>query len=256
MKTLFLLCCILTTCLLNAQEKTEQYFVIKVQGEIQRLKTGNLLFTGDEIISNEALNFRTDYSRAAVISPSKGRFILSSPGKSDNNSKANFLPPMNNLSSRAVIVTASTINEILEYFTGEVLFFGQDTIKYDNSRLILDEENYFIISYDSSGVEKNSTINASAGLICINSDALFNHQQPKAARIAFHSSMTDGPYAEFVPVFPDHNKLSGEIKLIIKNSSQKQRKEVVTDITSYLNDFYGKISRGTVDTWLKQNLNF
>jgi hypothetical protein len=148
MKTLFLLCGILTTCLLNAQDKTEQYYVIKVQGEIQRLKTGNLLNTGDEIISNEALKFRTDYSRAAVISPGKGRFILASQGKSEKESRANFLPPMNNLSTRAVI--ASTTNDILEYFSGDVLFLGPDSIKYDNSKLELDKDNYFIVSFDSS----------------------------------------------------------------------------------------------------------
>ncbi len=254
MKTLFLLCGILTTCLLNAQDKTEQYFVIKVQGEIQRLKTGNLLNTGDEIISNEVLNFRTDYSRAAVISPGKGRFILSSPGKSNNESRTNFLPPTNNLSSRAVI--ASTTNDILEYFSGEVLFLGHDSIKYDNSKLVLDQDNYFIVSFDSSGVENKSIINASSGLICINKYTLFKNQQPKTARITFHSSLTNNQIVEFVPVFPDYDKLLGEVKLIIANSTQKQRIEVVTDITSYLNDFYGKISQSTVDNWLKQNLSF
>ena len=254
MKTLFLLCGILTTCLLNAQDKTEQYYVIKVQGEIQRLKTGNLLNTGDEIISNEALKFRTDYSRAAVISPGKGRFILASQGKSDNENKGNFLPPMNNLSTRAVI--ASTTNDILEYFSGDVLFLGPDSIKYDNSKLELDRDNYFIVSYDSSGVENKSIVNASAGLICVNKYALFKNQQPKTAKITFHSSLTNSQTAEFVPVFPDYKKLSGEVKLIIANSTQKRRTEVVSDVTSYLNDFYGKISQNTVDNWLKQNLRF
>ena len=254
MKTLLLLCGILTTCLLNAQDKTEQYFVIKVQGEIQRLKTGNLLNTGDEFNSNESLNFRTDYSRAAVISPRKGRFILSSPSKSNNDSRANFLPPMNNLSSRAVI--ASTTNDILEYFSGEVIFLGYDSIKYDNSKLVLDQDNYFILSFDSSGVESKHTLNASSGLICINRDILFRNQQPKAAKITFHSSLKDDQTVEFVPVFPDYNKLSGEVKLIIANSTQKQRKDVVNDVTSYLNDFYGKISQSTVDNWLKQNFRF
>jgi hypothetical protein len=254
MKTLFLLCGILTTCLLNAQDKTEQYFVIKVQGEIQRLKTGNLLNTGDEIISNEALNFRTDYSRAAVISPSKGRFILSSPSKPESDSRGNFLPPMNNLSSRAVI--ASTANDILEYFNGEILFLGQDTIKYDNSKLVLDKDNYFTISFDNDGVENKSILSASEGLICINKYSLFKDQQPKTARLTFHGTLTNDQKVEFVPVFPDNEKFLGEVKLIISNSSKKQRKEVVTDITSYLNDFYGKISQSTVDSWLKQNMNF
>jgi hypothetical protein len=254
MKTLFLFCGILMTCLLNAQEKTEQYFVIKVQGEIQRLKTGNLLNTGDEFNSNESLNFRTDYSRAAVISPGKGRFILSSPGKSDKDSRANFLPPMNNLSSRALI--ASTANDILDYFSGEVLFLGHDSIKYDNSKLMLDQENYFIVSFDSSGIENKSIIYASAGLICINKYTLFKNQQPKSAKITFHNSMTKDQTVEFVPVFPDYDKLLGEVKLIVSNSTKKQRNEVVNDVASYLNDFYGKISQNTVDNWLKQNLRF
>jgi hypothetical protein len=254
MRTLFLLCGLLTTYLLNAQDKTEQYFVIKVQGEIQRLKTGNLLNSGDEFNSNELLNFRTDYSRAAVISPGKGRFILSSPSKSDNDSKANFLPPMNNLSSRAMI--ASTANDILEYFSGEVFFLEPDTLKYDNSKLMLDQENYFIVSFDSSGVESKSIMDASAGLMYINKNTLFKNQQPKTAKITFHNSLTNDQTVEFNPVFPDYDKLSEEVKLIIANSAQKQRTEVVTDVTSYLNDFYGKISQSTVDHWLKQNMNF
>jgi hypothetical protein len=254
MKTLLLLCSILTTCLLSAQNKTEQYFVIKVQGEIQRLKTGNLLFSGDEINSNESLKFRTDYSRAAVISPGRGRFILTSPGKSDNNGRANFLPPMNNLSSRSLL--ASTTNDILEYFNGEVLFLGSDTIKFDNSKLVLDKDNYFTISYDISGVENKSIVNPSAGFICISKYALFKDQQPKTATITLHSSQANTQKIEFVPVFPDYDKLKAEVKLIIANSSKKQRSEVVTDIASYLNDFYGKISLSTVDFWLKQNLKF
>jgi hypothetical protein len=254
MKTIFLLCGILATCLLNAQDKTEQYFVIKVQGEIQRLKTGNLLNTGDEINSNEGLTFRTDYSRAAVINSAKGRFILSARSKSENDSRANFLPPMNNLSSRAVM--ASTTNDILEFFSGEVLFLGPDTVKYDNSKLVLDQDNYFVLSFESAGLTNINTINASNGLICINKSTLFKDQQPKTAKITLHSSKANDQTVEFFPVFPDYKKLTGEVKLLIANSSKKQRKEVVTDVTSYLNDFYGKISQNTVDNWLKLNLNF
>jgi hypothetical protein len=254
MKTLLLFCCLLPTCLLNAQDKTDQYVVIKVQGEIQRLKTGNLLNTGDEFNSSESLNFRTDYSRAAVISPGKGRFILSPRGKANDEVKANFLPPMNNLSSRAVL--ASTTDDILEYFSGEVLFLGPDTIKYDNSRLVLDKENYFVVSFDSSGVETKHTLNATSGFICLNKHTLFGNQEPKAAKITYYSSRTNARKVEFIPVFPDREKLMGEVKLIMANSVKKPRAEVVTDISSYLNDFYGKISQSTVDSWLKQNLKF
>lgn len=245
---------IFTTCLLSAQDKSEQYYVIKVQGEIQRLKTGNLLNTGDEFNSNEGLNFRTDYSRAAVISPIKGRFILTARSKSDNDSRANFLPPMNNLSSRAALV--STTSDILDYFNGEVLFLGTDSLKYDVSKLTLDNNNYFIISFDSSGIECKKIIEASSGLICIDKNTFFNNQQPKVAKIIFHSSQSDNQVNEFTPIFPDYVKISGEVKLLITNSEGKSRAETVTDITSFLNDFYGKVSHHTVNNWLKQNFNY
>jgi hypothetical protein len=93
-------------------------------------------------------------------------------------------------------------------------------------------------------------------LICINKYALFKNQQPKTAKITFHGSLTNNQTVEFVPVFPDYKKLLGEVKLIIANSTQKRRSDVVTDVTSYLNDFYGKISQSTVDNWLKMNLKF
>lgn len=254
MKAILLFIGIFATCLLNAQDKPDQYYVIKVQGEIQRLKTGNLLNTGDEFNSNENLNFRTDYSRAAVISPVKGRFILTARSKSDNDGRANFLPPMNNLSSRAAIV--STANDVLDYFNGDVLFLGNDSLKYDISKLVLDQNNYFMVTYDSLGVESKNIINASNGLICINKATFFKNQQPKSAKIIFHSSQTNSQINEFTPIFPDYIKLVGEVKLLISNSNGKSRPEVVSDITSYLNDFYGKVSQNTVNNWLKESINY
>jgi hypothetical protein len=254
MKTILLLFSILTTCMLSAQDKTEQYYVIKVQGEIQRLKTGNLLNTGDEFNSSEGLNFRTDYSRAAVISPIKGRFILTAQSKSDNGSKANFLPPMNNLSSRATVI--STTNDVFEYFSGEVLFLETDSLKYDNSKLELDQNNYFYVTYDSSGIEKQNVIEASNGLICVNKSTFFKNGQPKTAKIVFHSALKNNQLNEFSPIFPDQEKLISEVKLLISNSNGKPRTEVLTDVTSYLNDFYGKVTKSSVNNWLQQSINF
>ena len=41
----------------NAQ-KAENYKVVKVQGEIHRVKTGNVLAIGEDVVSNENLNFK------------------------------------------------------------------------------------------------------------------------------------------------------------------------------------------------------
>ena len=50
----------------NAQNDIN-YKVVKVQGEIQRIKTGNMLSIGEDVVSNENFDFKTNYSRAVVV---------------------------------------------------------------------------------------------------------------------------------------------------------------------------------------------
>ena len=44
-------------------------------GSILHTENGKSLFTGDKVRSNEKLNFKSEQSKAAVISNKKGRFI-------------------------------------------------------------------------------------------------------------------------------------------------------------------------------------
>ena len=48
-------------------QKPENYKVVKVQGEIHRVKTGNVLAIGEDVVSNENLTFKNNYSRAVVV---------------------------------------------------------------------------------------------------------------------------------------------------------------------------------------------
>jgi hypothetical protein len=233
--------------------QTEQYKVIKVQGEIQRIKTGNLLSTGDEFESNENLKFRTDFSRAAVISPLKGRFILTSQGNPNNNTLY-FLPPVNNLSSRAG--TCASASDILENFNGDVLFLGTDSLKYDASKIQLDQNNYFIISYKNENNDVSTKLVAENGNIVVVKDSIFKGFAPKVAQIKFQSSTATGQANEFTPVFPEKEKLISEVNLIIANSTGKSKKEIIEDVATYLNDFYGKVSVNEVNQWMKINFNY
>jgi hypothetical protein len=230
--------------------QSDLYTVIKVQGEIQRLKTGNILSTGEEFESNENLRFKTNYSRAAVISPNKGRFILTAGA---NLNKTNYLQPMNNLSSRAIKVATS--QEVIDYFVGDILFLGSDTLKFDNSKLKLATDEYFSVSYLKEGVEVNDKLTVNNGFIVLNTSTFFNNNAPEAAKIKFYSGEQAVAENEFTPVFANDSLIS-EVKLIIANSAGKPRADVVLDVAGYLNDFYGKISQSTIDAWLKQNFSF
>ena len=234
--------------------QTEQYRVIKVQGEIQRIKTGSLLSSGDQFESNENLNFITDYSRAAIISPVKGRFILTAQGKSENNaSKVNFLPPMNNMSSRATINSPA---DVIEFFSGDILFLDTDSLKYDPAKIQLDDNNYFSISYMSETGSLKNKIAASNGALVLQKNALFSTSAPKNVKIEYNAADGNVKSNDFTPVIPDKEKLIKEINLIISNSSNTNRDAVVNDVASYLNDFYGKVSVASVSSWMKSNMNY
>jgi hypothetical protein len=252
MKTHLLIAAFFFATAIYAQ--TEQYRVIKVQGEIQRIKTGSLLSSGDQFESNENLNFITDYSRAAVISPVKGRFILTAQGRSENNaSKVNFLPPMNNLSSRATVNSAA---DIIDYFNGDVLFLGTDSLKYDPAKILVDENNYFAISYDKESVNLRNKIIASNGSLVIQKDSIFKTSAPKNVKIEYATADGKVKINEFTAVMPENEKLVQEVTLIINNSKTTNRDSIVNDVASYLNDFYGKVNAGSVSAWLKTTMKY
>src|SRR4030042_4669496 len=76
------------------------YRVIKVNGNIVYVRTGNSMTQGDVFAENENLSFQSPNSRAAVINPNSGRFILAPDNYDDlSSAKSNFLPAMSNLST-------------------------------------------------------------------------------------------------------------------------------------------------------------
>jgi hypothetical protein len=252
MKTKILFIALMCSGILFAQ--TEQYRVIKVQGEIQRIKTGSLLTSGDQFESNENLNFITDYSRAAVISPVKGRFILTAQGKSENNaSKVNFLPPLNNMSSRATFNSAA---DVVEYFSGDILFLDTDSLKYDPAKIQVDDNNFFSISYKNETGNLKNRITNQNGTLVLQKNMLFNTTTPKNVKIEYNAADGNVKSNDFTPIIPDKEKLIKEINLIISNSGNSNRDAVVNDVASYLNDFYGKVSVASVSAWMKSNMNY
>ena len=70
---------ILCSFLIGSLHAQLEYKVIKVNGSIVYVRTGSSMAQGDVFGENEDLDFATPNSRAAVINPVKGRFILT-PG--------------------------------------------------------------------------------------------------------------------------------------------------------------------------------
>jgi hypothetical protein len=60
---------------------------------------------------------------------------------------------------------------------------------------------------------------------------------------------------EFTLISPNSKELSKEVQIIIEKLKGAPIKEVKSNVTSYLSEFYGKVQKNNVDQWLTDNMN-
>ena len=99
-KIVFLLSFVFFVNPTNAQDF---FTVIKVSGNIVIERTGSSLGIGTSFPQNENLLFKIPESRAAVINPRIGRFLLTSKNVNEfRNAKSSYLPSSGRMATRAI----------------------------------------------------------------------------------------------------------------------------------------------------------
>lgn len=229
----------------NAQN-ADTYKVIKVQGEILRVKTGNALSIGENVVSNENLNFKNNYSRAMVVNKEKGCMILSA--KSDNGGPQ-FLPAPNNMSVRNSLPTQPS--EVLDFYYGFVAVFGCDSLKIDNEKLLIGNDSYFTVNYSVNGKEVSEKMNFENGKLSLPASLI--QDKPEKVEICYNNEFGLRKKSEFKPIYVNEKTLKEEINLIF-NAMQGQKEDKVAASIMFVNDFYGKTSDETVKPWIEKNL--
>jgi hypothetical protein len=58
----------------------------------------------------------------------------------------------------------------------------------------------------------------------------------------------------FKPVFPDLKTLAEEVKIITDKMGMKPYKEKLIEISTFINEFYGKVNDEGLQKWLSDNL--
>jgi hypothetical protein len=58
---------------------------------------------------------------------------------------------------------------------------------------------------------------------------------------------------EFDLIFPDIKQLKEEIQIILSEIKGKTVKEKIEEINSFINEFYGKVNRENLISWLEDN---
>ena len=229
----------------NAQ-KAENYKVVKVQGEIHRVKTGNVLAIGEDVVSNENLNFKNNYSRAVVVNKEKGCMILSA---NSDNGGPQFMPSPNNMSVRAALPAQPS--EVLEFFDGNVAITGYDSLKIDDDKLMIGDDSYFTVNYDVNGQKISDKIALNNGKLALPESLIQN--KPEKVEVCYNDEFGVSNKSVFTPVYINNDILREEINVIFNTLKGKKDNKISASV-NFVNDFYGKTTSESVESWIKNNI--
>jgi len=241
----------------------DQFTVIKVSGKIVIERTGSSLGIGTSFAQNENLLFKIPESRAAVINPQRGRFLITSNNISEfRNSKSNFLPSPGKTSTRAILVKKNA-NDLKEQFEGNYVILKENTILIDTAFFPLNEKKFFYLTYDSNDKPINKKLDFSKDTLFIRKNdlltvngVLISNPQIKQMRLVYlvrGKSDVSATIATFTPIFPDPKTMADEVRIIIDQMKANTYREKFNEISAFINEFYGKLDDGNLRKWLRDN---
>ncbi|MFO0356715.1 MAG: hypothetical protein ACK50A_07155 [Sphingobacteriaceae bacterium] len=244
----------------NYSLASDKYTVIKVMGSIVVKKTGVQLSQGDVILDDEPIVFKSPDAKASVISAIKGRFVLSAGNKQNNNSalKSNLLPPISNISSRSGLIL--NLNDFKTNFNGNYLILNKAEFPVSKVNFPMNDSCFFYFSYNYNNEAINKKLKHKQDTLLIIEKELYmldGKEVAKAESTGVKLNYISGKKVffinEFTIITPPNENLVNEVKLILDQSKNKKKNEIVKDVVSYFNEFYGKCDEDNVLIWLKDN---
>ncbi|MBX7094562.1 MAG: hypothetical protein K1X56_07580 [Flavobacteriales bacterium] len=238
----------------------EKYKVIKVNGQILVKKSGKPLSTGDELLASTPLDFKTTDSRAAVISPTKGRFVLTAQAETG---KTNLVPGMNNVSSRSGALI--NVIDLKNHFSGDYLILDHWKLKIGNEAFPQSDKNFFFLRFTYNGETINKRLKHDGDSVILERSSIFSIDNKPVDEIQklecglyYRKSETNEnvSIASFNAIFPALKDLTGEIQIVLDNCASKKTAEKIDEVSAYLNEFYGKTDRDNLVNWMKANLKY
>jgi hypothetical protein len=236
----------------------ENYRVIKVNGQIIYVNTGNNMSQGDVFSEDENLSFGTQNSRAAVINPNTGRFILTPENYDDLSSgNSNFLPAMSNLSTRggAINNLADLQNQFVDYLT----IFHSASYHINPNAYPMNENSFFYLSFNHEGEEINKKLDFEGTKLTLARESILKIDGQPIPEIEFPiftlNYLDDGEptyISDFAIIFPDAEEINPEIRIILDESKEKSYNAIINDISGYVFEFYGKPDKEDVMYYLEK----
>jgi len=245
---------------------SQDYFtVIKVSGNIVIERTGTPLDIGTSFSQDENLLFKVPDSRAAVINPQKGRFIITSQNIAEFKSlKSNYLPSAGKISTRSVGFS-SRRDDLRKQIEGNYVILDESRIKVDTDFFPLTDKNYFYITYDFNDKIINRKLAFNEDTILIRKNELLaidgivipdpRIQIMKLVYLEEGQENSSEIICSFLPVFPDLAQLKQEIKVILEQMEMSPYEEKLREISAFIKEFYGNLDEPNLKRWLSENFN-
>jgi hypothetical protein len=220
---------------------------------------------GTSFAQNENLLFKIPDSRAAVINPQRGRYLLTSENLAEfKNSKSNFLPSAGKMSTRGGLSNLENI-DLKDQFEGNCVILNVNRMKIDTTLYPMTDKKYFYITYDYNNKTINKKLAFSADTLLIKKNELLTVggkqitdpqiNQMKLIYLKEGETFVSVPISSFTPVFPDSKTFSQEIGIMIAQMNMKTYNEKLNEISAFINEFYGKVDENNLKIWLKENFS-
>jgi hypothetical protein len=256
---------LLMACLVYSTYAQDMFTVIKVSGNIVIERTGSSLGTGTSFSQDENLLFKIPDSRAAVYSPQKGRFIITSQNLNEfKNLKSNYLPSAGKISTRSIGIS-SRRDEFRKQFEGDYVILDKSEIKVDPDIFPLSDKKYFYLTYDYNNKIINKKLAFNNDILFINRNELLTVDgviipdpgisEMKLVYLEEGEENGSEIIGSFKPIFPNIPQLKQEVKVIIDQMEMSPYEEKVKEISSFIKDFYGKVDEGDLKKWLDENFS-
>ena len=239
------------------------YTVLSVKGEIISEKTGQPIKEMDEVCATDKLKFSTKDSKAAVLSPEQGRFVI----KFAENNKTNGLIAYVNSVLFAGKENLSTKGmESLEDEFGENYFvIGTSKIYIDPTEYPMNEKCYFYIKYIYDGNEIKNKLKFDKNNLIIDNDVYKidekNIEQEKIDTVSLYyfekEKSKSTKICSFNLSFANEEILKSEISnyIAILNKAGKDNASIIQEVKLYINDIYGNVNDGNIRNWLLMNFD-
>jgi len=246
-----------------AASAQESFKVIKVNGTILLKAKGTSLETGTVFSANEDLLFRSDDATAAVINSTKGMLILTNNNHDLASASSNYLPSMNNISTRAPMTREQTLSELPDlqnYFADRYVVLDRQSLFIDNTSFTMNDQNFFFLRYTFKNEDINKKLDHSGDSLIIDREKLYTVDgtpipaPDNSTIMLFYRKRSESIWiSNFDLIFPDQSQLKKEVKVILDEFRERSYREKITEVNGFISENYGKVQRANLVQWLGKN---